>query len=1609
LENGTDNDLSQSDYRSVDLADTDGDGIPDNIDLDDDNDGILDVNECEANTTVTFLLDSNNSTTSKLIYTANVFGHIETVTITAPATHQGLLDSDGVTMRPNKASMDPSNGHLVVQDYGHGYGGVDNESVFEFNSTIPLRNISFNNWDDFNRNTGSSTGDPKDAFAFTVSGTWKVTNGADLASYDPQTGAIVGNNPAGNADGVSVDNLKFGDFNIKGAKSPILMRGVAGAVTDDANVIFTANTPFTHVALLYEDVANDASNSDNTEQVDSDWYVPSFTVTFNGCDLDTDKDGISNYLDLDSDNDGIPDNVEAQPTAKYKAPIGSVDANGTWSAIYGMNGIIPVDTDKDNITDMLDSDSDNDNISDCLENNDAISICPITTAMVGTNGLASWAESADDYKDTNGFAYDNVSASFTLDDTDDDTDLNGMNAISTLINLDYRDNATAPIAMDDNATGVTSNPTTIAVLTNDSDIENDINITSIALVGADANNKIVVPNEGTWSVNTLNEIVFTPLSTFTGDPTPVKYNITDKTGLISNEATVTVDYPQTATSSSEDNVTAVSGSPIVIDVLANDTDTENDTDPTSVKIIDPTTKNQVTTLTVPNEGTWSVDPATGKITFSPVAGFTGDPTPISYVVSDTTGNTSNPVAVNIDYPQTAPVAKDDNATAVTRTPTTISVLTNDTDIENDINITSIALVGADANNEIVVQNEGTWSVNTLNEIVFTPLSTFTGDPAPINYTVTDKTGLISNEATVTVDYPQTATSSSEDNVTAVSGNPITIDVLANDSDDENDTDPTTVKIMDGTNPVTTLTVPNEGTWKVNPTTGEITFTPEAGFTGDPTPISYVVSDTTGNISNPVAVNIDYPQTAPVAVDDNKTGVTAKPTTIDVLGNDTDAENDINVTSIALVGADANSEIVVPNEGTWAVNTLNEIVFTPLATFTGDPTPVKYTITDKIGLVSKEATVRVDYPQTATSSSEDNVTAVSGSPIVIDVLANDTDTENDTDPTTVKIMDGTNPVTTLTVLDEGTWEVNATTGKITFTPVAGFTGDPTPISYVVSDTTGNTSNPVAVNIDYPQTAPISNEDNITAVNGNPIVIDVLTNDSDDENDIDPTSVKIMDGTPLTSLIVDDEGTWEVNATTGVITFTPKAGFVGDPTPISYVVSDTTGMESNLVNVNIFMDFDNDGIANKDDLDDDNDGILDTQEEQGTADLDTDGDGIPDRLDLDSDNDGILDLWESGADFSSLDTNSDGILDSTVDADKDGVMDTADEDDNDATSEGNITPIDTDEDGIRDFQDVDSDNDGIADLIEVGVPFAYDSNNDGMIDTNATDENNLSGDSNFDGVFDIVDNDKNGTAITMLDKDGDGTPNYRDLDSDNDGLSDVKESGAVDSDGDGIYELVEGSVLPDSNHNGIPNYLERYVAPTPPNVYYEDTTVEDEPSTVDEPSTEYVEEVNQSSAIAPEININPIQEEINPGEEVTLDVLESASGDIDSSSLEFTIPNELIDLATLSGDKKELIVNNEGVWTIDESGLITFTPEEGFLGEPSEILYTAYSEDGTLSQTRSIVLSVSDNNRETAVAGVVKTAECQTSDNIPVLNGSFGLILILLTALFGIIMFMKESKK
>jgi outer membrane protein OmpA-like peptidoglycan-associated protein len=215
-----------------------------------------------------------------------------------------------------------------------------------------------------------------------------------------------------------------------------------------------------------------------------------------------------------------------------------------------------------------------------------------------------------------------------------------------------------------------------------------------------------------------------------------------------------------------------------------------------------------------------------------------------------------------------------------------------------------------------------------------------------------------------------------------------------------------------------------------------------------------------------------------------------------------------------------------------------------------------------------------------------------------------------------------------------------------------------------------------------------------------------------------------------------------------------------------------------------DTDNDGIPDSIDLDDDNDGIPDSLE--GDGQVDTDGDGIVDSRDLDSDNDGVPDLIESGvAGFATLDTNNDGRIDNSNSFGANGLADDIETSTDSGTiNYNNGAVIDTDADGVADFRDLDSDGDGLYDLVEAG---GTDTDNNGRVD-GFTDANN-------DGFDDTI----AGRPLSMPDTDGDGIADRLDLDSDNDGIMDVVESGGSDPDGDGLV----GSTPQTVDSNGVSN--------------------------------------------------------------------------------------------------------------------------------------------------------------------------------------------------------------
>lgn len=196
-----------------------------------------------------------------------------------------------------------------------------------------------------------------------------------------------------------------------------------------------------------------------------------------------------------------------------------------------------------------------------------------------------------------------------------------------------------------------------------------------------------------------------------------------------------------------------------------------------------------------------------------------------------------------------------------------------------------------------------------------------------------------------------------------------------------------------------------------------------------------------------------------------------------------------------------------------------------------------------------------------------------------------------------------------------------------------------------------------------------------------------------------------------------------------------------------------------------DSDGDGIANYLDLDSDDDGILD----EATRVIDTDADGVPNYLDLDSDNDGISDAIEGNGGIEPNGYNPSTGRISGSDTDSDGLKNTVDNAPGVAYGAGSTSPYplpDTDHDGITDQLDLDSDNDGILDIVEGG---GTDLDFDGRVDGYTDSGNDGFHDPAQTTPYDIVNADSTYEATNSMEL----KPNYRDNDSDNDGIDDTRE--------------------------------------------------------------------------------------------------------------------------------------------------------------------------------------------------------------------------------------------
>ena len=367
------------------------------------------------------------------------------------------------------------------------------------------------------------------------------------------------------------------------------------------------------------------------------------------------------------------------------------------------------------------------------------------------------------------------------------------------------------------------------------------------LVGADPEGKVVVPGEGTYTIDENGVVTFTPEPQFTGKASGVTVKRVDKNGT-----EVTAKYTPTVkpvTPTSDDVVTTdvqgatQKGKPAFEagKTTVNGVEKTVELSDKPAKLVDPKTGDPVDSVTIEGEGTYTVD-SDGTVTFTPNKDFTGQAKGVTVKRVDKNGTPVTAKYTPVVLPVT-PTGKDVTTIGEKGQPQSETpVFTPGTTKVNGKTVTvpidetvAPTLEGADKDGKVVVPGEGTYTIDKNGKVTFTPEPDFVGEAKGVTVKRVDENG-----TPVTAKYtPTVLGKTTTENVVSegAKGQP-----QSNTPVFKGDVDTTVAPTFkDGS---TTKEVPGQGTYTIDKD-GKVTFTPEPNFVGTATPVEVVRKDKNG--------------------------------------------------------------------------------------------------------------------------------------------------------------------------------------------------------------------------------------------------------------------------------------------------------------------------------------------------------------------------------------------------------------------------------------------------------------------------------------------------------------------------------------------------------------------------------------------------------------------------------------------------------------------------------------------------------------------------------------------------------------------------------------------
>ncbi|GAB4147091.1 MAG: hypothetical protein OHK0017_08390 [Patescibacteria group bacterium] len=662
----------------------------------------------------------------------------------------------------------------------------------------------------------------------------------------------------------------------------------------------------------------------------------------------------------------------------------------------------------------------------------------------------------------------NGNDSFTYEITDGNGQTATANVTITINSINDPVTANNDNAITDEDTQVEIN-----VLNNDSDLDNDIlTITSAS-----------TPSHGIVLIDN-SVITYFPNLNFYGNDS-FTYTVEDGKGSTATATVnITVNSINDPVTANDDSYNLLEdASAIDLNVLNNDSDGDGD----SLSII---------SVTTPTNGNASINGTV--ISFQPNANYFGNDS-FTYTIEDGNGSTATAIVnITVSSVNDPVIANDDLLTIDEDTSVDINVLSNDSD--------------ADANNltlvSIINPTHGTATINQDGTIHYVPDSNYYGADS-FTYTVSD-----GNSSTATATVNLTITSvydpiiANNDSATTAQDTSVDINVLANDSSPEGNSFGIVGTIA-----------PSHGI--ISTQGGIITYTPDQYYTGTDT-FTYIVRDGLNPVATAiVTVTVTNVNDPVIAVNDSS--ITNEDTSVDinVLSNDSDADNDpLIVVSIS-----------TPSHGTATINQDGAIHYIPDSNYYGTDS-FTYTVSDGNGSTATATiTITINSVNDPVTANNDTRSTNQDQAVLINVLANDSDGDDDF----LTISSVSTPTHGNAVINNN---------LIIYTPALGYQGTDT-FTYTISDGNGSTATAtVNVTIDNVNDPAIAVNDLATTEEDTQVSINVLSNDSDGDND------------PLSIISTTNPAHGSISVNGGIITYAPDTNYNGTDT-FTYTISDGNG--------------------------------------------------------------------------------------------------------------------------------------------------------------------------------------------------------------------------------------------------------------------------------------------------------------------------------------------------------------------------------------------------------------------------------------------------------------------